>query len=245
MRWTLLYTIFFFVYSPDQTNIGVYVTQRTSDRLRDALEQEILLGRLDPGVHLDEASLGARFGVSRTPIREALGQLAASGLVEVRPRRGAFVAMASIRDLVEMFEVMAELEAMCARLAARRMDRTEHRELRAAHEDCRASAADADAYYYCNERFHGVIYDACGNRFLRRQTVQLRNRLKPYRRLQLHVPHRVDASLAEHERIVEAIVRGDEIRVDSEIKEHILVQGRRFSDLMAALPADRESDAGK
>ena len=216
------------------------MTPRTSDRLRDALEQEILLGRLEPGSHLDEISLGQRFGVSRTPIREALGQLAASGLVQMKPRRGAFVAHASLGDLVEMFEVMAELEAMCARLAARRMTPAQRTALQAAHEDCRAATADADAYYYCNEKFHAVIYDACGNRFLRQQTEQVRNRLKPYRRLQLHVPHRVETSLAEHGRIVDTILRGDELAVDTEIRAHILIQGQRFSDLVATLRTEAD-----
>ena len=214
------------------------MTTRLADNLRDQLEQDIVVGRLKPGDRLDEVSLSARFGVSRTPIRETLAQLASNGLVELRPRRGAFVREISIRELLEMFDVMAELEAMCARLAARRMNREQQSELIAAHEDCKKASEsdDTDAYYYSNQVFHQVIYNACGNRFLCRQTEQLRNRLKPYRRLQLHVPHRMAASLREHEVIVEALLASDETAAIAAIKAHILIQGERFYDFIASLP---------
>ncbi len=218
---------------------------RTADRLRDELEHDIVAGRFKPGDRLDEASLSERFGVSRTPIRETLARLAASGLIELRPRRGAYVRRASLRDLIEMFEVMAELEAMCARLAARRINATQRQKLERAHSACKAAmqSHDPDAYYYCNEAFHQVIYESCGNGFLREQTERLRDRLKPYRRLQLHVTHRVAASLQEHQRIVDAILAGDAEVVSNEVKSHILIQGERFYDFLASLPdqVDEES----
>src|SRR5688500_16243064 len=93
-------------------------TMRRADRLRDQLEQEIVTGILRPGERLDEQGLAARFGVSRTPIREALMQLASAGLVELQARRGAFVASMSLKDVLERFEVMATLEGMCGALAA-------------------------------------------------------------------------------------------------------------------------------
>lgn len=196
------------------------------------------MGRLKPGDHLDEGSLSQRFGVSRTPIRETLTRLAASGLVELRPRRGAYVRRAGIRELVEMFEVMAELEAMCARLAAHRMDTAQREKMRKAHGACEAAmkSGDTDAYYYSNEVFHQVIYDSCGNNFLREQTERLRDRLKPYRRLQLHVKRRVATSLEEHQRVMNAILAGDVEAANREIKAHILIQGQRFSDFLASLP---------
>ena len=92
-----------------------------TDRLVRALSDEIVAGRLGPGARLDEQSLADRFGLSRTPVREALGQLAAIGLVEKRPHRGVVVAAFTVERMMHMFEVMAELEALCARLAARRM----------------------------------------------------------------------------------------------------------------------------
>ena len=101
---------------------------RRADALRDRLEQDIVTGALRPGERLDEQSLAARFGVSRTPIREALMQLATAGLIELQPRRGAFVASLSLRDVIERFEVMAALEGACAALAARRITESERLE---------------------------------------------------------------------------------------------------------------------
>ncbi|MFS2117573.1 GntR family transcriptional regulator, partial [Herbaspirillum frisingense] len=100
-----------------------------SETLRESIEEMIAVGKLAPGQHLDETSLAEEFGVSRTPIREALIQLASMGIVEMRPRRGAIVAEIGPQQLIEMFEVMAEFEAMCGRLAARRMTPAEHVEL--------------------------------------------------------------------------------------------------------------------
>ncbi|MCB1775666.1 MAG: GntR family transcriptional regulator, partial [Gammaproteobacteria bacterium] len=110
-------------------------------RLRDVLEDEIVNGELKPGDRLDEAALAERFGVSRTPIREAFKYLVGSGLVETIPNRGSFVASVGLPQLIEMFEVMAELEGMCARLAARRMSDNENTQLKTLLDSCtRASA---------------------------------------------------------------------------------------------------------
>ena len=123
---------------------------RRADALRDQLEQDIVTGALRPGERLDEQSLAARFGVSRTPIREALMQLASAGLVELQPRRGAFVASLSLQEVIERFEVMAALEGACGALAARRITEDERLALLEAHEACaqQAPGGDADAYYY-------------------------------------------------------------------------------------------------
>jgi len=205
--------------------------------LRDALEDDIVRGLLKPGERLDEGGLTQRFGVSRTPIREALQQLAAIGLVEMIPKRGAFVARVGLPQLVEMFEVMAELEGMCARLAARRITQPETEALRQALEACQQAAehGDSDAYYYENERFHDCIYRASHNGFLVQQTRQLQTRLKPYRRLQLRVRNRVNRSLEEHRDIVDAIIAGDESRAEASIEQHIKIQGERFADFVASV----------
>lgn len=208
---------------------------RRATRLRDQLEQEIVTGRRRPGERLDETRLAVRFKVSRTPVREALLQLASTGLVELRPRRGAFVAESSVTSLVEMFELMAELEGACGRLAAHRITRPERERLREAHAACAdAAGVGVDAYYYENERFHHVIYAAAHNAFLAAQTRALRVRLKPQRRLQLRMPDRVRNSLAEHQSIVEAILMGDGLRAETLLRAHILIQGERFADFVAA-----------
>ncbi|KAA2234870.1 GntR family transcriptional regulator [Salinarimonas soli] len=206
-------------------------------RLRNAIEDLIATGALAPGERLDETQLAARFHVSRTPVREALHQLAASGFVEIRPRRGAVVATIAPARLVEMFEVMGELEAMAGRLAARRARPRDRAAIGAALEACRKAAerGDPDAYYADNELFHLAIYEASGNAFLAEQASALHRRLRPYRRLQLRVGRRVHASLNEHERIAAAIAAGDPRAAARELRAHIVVQGERFSDLVAGL----------
>jgi DNA-binding GntR family transcriptional regulator len=212
-------------------------TKTRSQELSASIEEMIAIGTLKPGQHLDETELSRHFGVSRTPIREALIQLASVGIVVIRPRRGAVVAEIGATQLVEMFEVMAELEALCGRLAARRMSVAEHAALREAHEACRLAgeAQDPDAYYYKNEEFHYQIYLGSHNAFLCEQARALHRRLRPYRRLQLRVRDRVSTSWHEHDAVVEAIVAGDGARTAELLRDHITIQGERFADLMASL----------
>ena len=115
-----------------------------------------------PGERLDETVLATRFGVSRTPVREALMQLDAIGLIEIRPRRGAIVIDPGPHRVFEMFEVMAELEGLAGSLAARRLDKASREAITATHGRCEqsAGAGDSDAYYYDNEEFHKAIYAA-------------------------------------------------------------------------------------
>jgi DNA-binding GntR family transcriptional regulator len=211
--------------------------ENRTDSLRDALEDQILTGVLRPGDRLDEVSLAERFGVSRTPIREALFQLAATGLVEHRPRRGAFVANVGPRRLSEMFEVMAELESLCARLAARRATAQDIAAITAAHTACEAAAAsgNSDAYYYANEEFHQRIRLIGGNEFLLDQVDALQKRLKAYRRIQLRARDRIRSSFDEHARIVTAIEAGDAEAAGDAMRCHVAVQGDRFADLLSTL----------
>ncbi len=206
-------------------------------KLRDALEDDIVNGVLKPGDRLDEAALAERFNVSRTPIREAFKYLVGSGLVETIPNRGSFVANVGLPQLIEMFEVMAELEGMCARLATRRITDAETEELRSLLDGCTKAKekGDPDAYYYENERFHDCIYRASHNKFLTQQARQLQLRLKPYRRLQLRVRNRAGTSLQEHGRIVAAILAGDESDAEACIKDHVRIQGERFTDFVATI----------
>ena len=215
----------------------VMSSTRLSERLRESIEEEIATGRLLPGTRLDETELATRFGVSRTPIREALRLLLGEGLVETRPQRGAVVAQVTPQRLIEMFEVMAELEAMCARLAARRMSDAELAQVESAHESCRGSAAarDADAYFYANERFHYAIYAASHNTFLFEQAAALQRKLRPYRRLQLRVRNRPQRSFEEHQAILDALREGDAEKAVQAIRSHVVVQGERFGDLVASL----------
>ena len=208
-----------------------------ADRLVPLIEDDIVEGRLAPGERLDEAGLAARHGVSRTPVREALRRMAETGLVTLRPRRGAVVAALEPARVVEAFEVMAELEAMAGRLAARRIRAGEMAALRAVHAECEAAAArgSADGYYAANGRFHHLIYTAAGNGFLLGEASRLHARLKPYRRLQLRAPQRLAASLAEHEAVLAALEAGDGAGAAVALRDHVAVQGERFGDLLRAM----------
>lgn len=212
------------------------VTRRT-DEIRESLENQIVGGEFAPEERLDEVKLAQKFGVSRTPIREVLNQLSNAGLVELRPRRGAFVAAPSLGKLVEMFEAMAEMEAICGRLAARRMTEDEIARLKEAHKQCgqAAETGDPDLYYAENAKFHEVIYSGCHNSFLTEEVRRIRRRLRAYRRLQLRVRNRVPDSFAEHSEIVDSIVDGDGSRAEAALRNHIMVQGERFNQLVAGM----------
>ena len=216
-----------------------------TEALREAIEDKIATGAFPPGMRLDETELTQKFGVSRTPLREALIQLSSMGIVSIRPRRGAVVSDVTPERLLEMFEVMGELEAMCARLAARRMSDADQRELIAAHRACEAAclAADPDDYYHKNEHFHHAIYRASHSGFLAEQAMALQRRLRPYRRLQLRVRNRMSTSFNEHTQIVEALLHGDPNLAAERLRQHILVQGERFADLLASLASLRAGQA--
>ncbi|WP_114969642.1 GntR family transcriptional regulator [Rhodoferax ferrireducens] len=210
---------------------------RRSEQLGGQIEERIVTGFYPPGTRLDEQELAASFGVSRTPVREALIQLASIGLIDIRPRRGAIVPEMKVERLLEMFEVMAELEAMCGRLATRRIRPAELMQLEAAHQACAAArdASDPDTYYQLNEVFHHRIYEASHNSFLTEQATALHRRLRPYRRLQLRVRNRMDSSFLEHSGIMAAIKAEESDKVAEELRNHVLVQGERFTDLISNL----------
>jgi len=209
-----------------------------SDRLRKQIEENIATGVFPPGMRLDEAELSRQFEVSRTPVREALLQLSSIGITEIRPHRGVIVAEVTPLRLLEMFEVMAELEALCGRLAARRISNDEERELLAAHTLCEqaCAAGDPDRYYAENETFHSVLYAASHSAFLAEQASALHRRLRPYRRLQLRIRNRMQTSLAEHARIIEALKAGDAETASDVLRRHVIVQGEGVTDFLAALP---------
>lgn len=216
-------------------NLDAQTPRRRADSIRETLEQMIITGVFADGERLDETRLSERFSVSRTPLREALQMLAASGLLELRPRRGAYVRHPGIIELVQMFEVMAELEGMCGRLAARRLTDGDLSALKASAAACEDAlqTGDSDGYYWENERFHALLYAASGNGFLATEARRLQKRLQPFRRMQLRVRGRMAQSMAEHRRILTALERGDAAAAQSELQSHIAVQGEKFNDLMA------------
>jgi DNA-binding GntR family transcriptional regulator len=216
---------------------------RRADTIAQSLEQLIFDGTFADGDRLDEVQLADRFQVSRTPVREALQRLALSGLVESIPRRGVFVRQPGPVELIEMFEVMAELEAVCARLAASRISDAALRELHETNDRCNAAVAaqDADGYYSENERFHAILYRQSGNSFLEQECHRLHKRLQPFRRMQLRLRGRLRQSMGEHEAIVAALEIGDGEAAATAIRNHVAVQGEKFHHLVASLKPAKEA----
>lgn len=208
----------------------------SADEIRETIEQRIVEGEFEDGERLDEVKLATRFGVSRTPLREALRMLAGSGLVELIPRRGAFVRHPGIVELVEMFEVMAEMEALCGRLAARRISAGELVEISVAARACEQALEkdDPDAYYHRNEEFHLLIYKAAGNSFLAAEAIKLQKRLRPFRRMQLRARGRMKQSMAEHAEILRMLKEGNPDGAANALRSHVAVQGEKFHDLLSS-----------
>ncbi|WP_339765496.1 GntR family transcriptional regulator [uncultured Hoeflea sp.] len=209
---------------------------RIADSIRERIEQMIVTGEFADGERLDEVKLAEQFGVSRTPLREAFQSLAASGLLTLEARRGAFIRHPDFVELVEMFEVMAELEAMCGFRAARHVTESQMLAIGKTIEACEAaiSAGDFDEYYRENEKFHHLVYEASGNRFLAREAARLHKRLQPYRRLQLRATGRMPQSMREHRDVFAALERNDPKAAAAALRQHVAIQGERFNDLMAS-----------
>jgi DNA-binding GntR family transcriptional regulator len=195
-----------------------------SDRIRNALTDQIASGELSAGAALDEQQLADRFGVSRTPVREALHQLAVSGLVEMRPRRGVVVARMTAERIMDMFETMAEIEALCVRIATHRMTPLERSRLTELHEAGRRAAddGDMDGYDGINHAFHEAIYQATHNAFLAEQASALRVRMNAFRRTQLRQEGRMSRSTDEHHAILEAVAEGDGELASRRMRAHML-----------------------
>jgi len=195
-----------------------------TEELRLRLSDDIVRGQLAPGAALDETELARRFSVSRTPVREAIKMLAASGLVEVRAHRAAVVARPTHEHLIGMFEVMAELESLCAGYAADRMRGAERRALEDAHEKLRVliQRGDPQRYYEVNEAFHATIYAGAHNSYLAELTLATRGRVQPFRRAQFRNLGRLAKSHAEHDRVVQAILRGERVLAAQNMYAHII-----------------------
>ncbi len=195
-----------------------------SDRIRNTLTDEIASGALPAGTALDEQQLADRFNASRTPVREALRQLSVSGLVEMRPRRGVIVTRLTAERIMEMFETMAEIEALCVRLATYRMTPLERSHLMELHRSSEVmiAAKDVDAYDAFNREFHISIYRATHNQFLVEQAMAIRLRLSAFRRTQLRQDDRLERSREEHNDVMRAIAQGDGDGAARRMRAHML-----------------------
>ena len=194
-----------------------------ADLIRLELARRIVGGLIPPGTSLDEGGLAAEFGVSRTPVREALRQLASSGLVRQRAHCKALVTKPDDEELHGMFAVMGHLEALCARLCAATMTPAERRALEALHlrMEAMVQAGDTAGYTSANEEFHGAIYHGTRNAYLAELTFATRLRVQPFRRAQFSTLGRLAASHGEHTAIVNAILRGASDAAEKAMAAHI------------------------
>jgi DNA-binding GntR family transcriptional regulator len=208
-----------------------------AEEIRQAIEKDIFQGVLRPGSRLDEESLAARFGLSRTPVREAILQLVHSGLVVKRPRQGAVVAPLDLHRMVQMFEVMSEIEGLCARFAARRMSPEEKARLAEMHGKAAqmCEAGDLDEYYAVNRAFHDAIYDGSHNEVLKDMARSLFARLAPYRRYQLNHPRRVEGSFHEHGEVMAGIMAADPDRAQAAMRKHVTIQADIFAEFVSIM----------
>jgi DNA-binding GntR family transcriptional regulator len=210
-----------------------------TERLAGGIAESILSGEFQPGLRLDEHMLAERYGVSRTPVREALRQLASTGLIDVRPRRGATVADATSAQLETLFAAMAEIEAACARLAAMSMTPIERRRLQSTHEAMAAFIPrdERDAYAAANIAFHTLIYSGAHNAILTEFATGLRRRLAPFRRAQFRTEGRISRSHAEHGAVVKAILACDAIAAHAAMFHHMSLVEDSFGQLGAVAKA--------
>ena len=210
-------------------------------RLADEISHAILAGEFPPGTRLDEAGLAARFGLSRTPVREALAEVCARGLAELRPYRGVEVILPERGILTARFEAMAEIEALCAGLAAHRITLDGNMALTALLS--RMQSAGSEAYSALNQSFHALVCELSGNAELARMAHDLRLRLEVIRRMQLSRAARQAASLAEHRAIVAAITARDAPGAAGLMRQHLTLAATRVLALLDVAPAEAEAAA--
>jgi DNA-binding GntR family transcriptional regulator len=210
-----------------------------TDWVRRQIADEIISGTLRPGQELDEKKLAEAFEVSRTPVREALRQLSAANLVDWLPHQTAVVAKITPSRMVEMFEVMAELEGFCGRLAARRMTAAEHANLLSIHKKFKpfVEARNREGYHALNKSFHRAIYAGSHNEYLRDLASGLYDRLAPYRAFQLRRPDALRLASEEHQAIIDAIISTDGNEACRLLVDHVSLSNELFADLVAALSA--------
>lgn len=211
-------------------------------RISREIENDILSGKFQPGERLDERSLADRFGVSRTPIREAFNRLVSQELAEHRSRQGIFVAPISLSSILERFEMLAVLESAAARLAARRLGPEYAEELLtvARQTTDAAKRQDAAAYTEANTRFHELISAGSGNRPLEEAIRHLRQRISPYRTHIHRIAGQRELSGHEHERLAQLIIDHQEEAAADLMFLHLDIHRSEFSDFVRTLSRSLE-----
>ncbi|MBT5220488.1 MAG: GntR family transcriptional regulator [Woeseia sp.] len=208
-----------------------------SEQIYRDVAANIISGQIKPGSKLEEQSIADQFKVSRTPVREAFRQLSAAGLIESKPRRGVRVIDFNVDQLADMYEAVADLEAICAGLCAERMTTLERKKLEAIHESARplAKAKKIPDYAELNEQFHGAIRRGAHNNTLEESVKKIRKRLAPFRHPWLIKKRdRLAISYAEHEELVAAILAGDRERAHEAALQHVTNTSLLTMEILAA-----------
>ncbi|MCW5670774.1 MAG: GntR family transcriptional regulator [Hydrogenophaga sp.] len=216
--------------------------------IRTALQEEIETGKLPPGSPLDERALAARFQVSRTPVREALQQLAARDLVRIAPRQGMSVARLSISQVRAIMETIGELEGMCAKLAARRVDDDLRAQLDAALQHCQDAAIQGgtEEYAQANAQFHEVIYVGSRNPYLADLIRTARRQIYRYRLRDFVTKAQINKSMQDHLKVARAIQDGDELAATQQMMLHVPSGSTGFSEFLARMPMSLfDTEAGE
>ncbi len=197
-----------------------------SRKVTDDLRRLIQSNELVSGEKLSEQKLCDQLGVSRTPLREALRILSAEGLVQLIPNKGAYVVEVSIGELCHMFEAMSILEGSCARLAAERLTDADLEELERLHGllEERYKVDDPHGYVSCNKDYHVYLQEKTDNPVLSKMVSQLRGVLQLHRYRQIYRPGRMEDSMEEHRRLMEAFRARDAERAERLMRTHLLKQ---------------------
>ena len=214
------------------------------EQVLEHLRDEILSSRLEPGAELSEVALATSLGVSRGPIREALGQLAAEGLVTMTPRRGAIVTKLSKQEFLDAYQVREALESLATRVAVPKLTDEDRAELHRLSAEMRrlAKQGDADTFFEVNRRFHDKLVAASGNRRLQAMHQQLLGQMGRLLRKSAELRGGLTESAAAHDAILEAVDAGDAERAAQLMAEHIEVP-QRVLDSAEAQDLFDEADA--
>ncbi len=189
----------------------------------DRLREQIFNKQLPPGSWLDEQNLADQFGISRTPMREAIKVLASEGLITIKMRRGAYVTEVVRRDLEQIFTILSLLEGQAAKEAATKATEAELNLLDHLHHRLETAAADRDMeqFFEINVKFHELIQESAGNRWMNGVIADLRKVLKLHRRDSLTSTGRLQNSLVEHREILRALLQRDEMAAESAMRIHL------------------------
>ena len=199
-------------------------------RVHEHLRQEILENRLAPGSELSEVALAQELGVSRGPVREAIGRLASEGLVTIRPRRGAVVTALSAQEFLSAYQLREALETLAIRLAVPRLAPAEIDALQdLVDEQVRnADEHDVKAFFRANAAFHATFVDACGNAMLQEAINRLLGQMGRYQMRSVALRGSLRRSIDEHTAILEAVRSGDADEAARLLGEHIQIPQRRL-----------------